>query len=535
MTPSRTGTRPQRHVRTARPESAPVDGPAERIGAVMTPAPWARWLVQQTDVVAVLRRGGTVLEPTCGDGAILEAIFAEAQASGLDLPAVANQIWGAERDAGLLARVQVRLLQRFGISLPPAQLVCTDILTWLPQKRFDCVVGNPPWATFASLPTSYKPFAREHFRAHNLVVDAQRLLLGASRADLAGLVIHRVFADLLANDGSAALFLPMSLFFNEGANNRFRLLQTPCGPIAVETIHDLSALDIFGGLAGTRYGAALFRSGTRTTWPVAFQVHGAAGPVASVVWAGQGEGASFVQSNAGDNCRVAPQVVVAEGCQPRQGINTCGANEVFFLDRAVSQADGTTRIRTTGGFEALVPSMYVFPVATAPTFRGDGTARRWIVLPYDRTSGRVLDALQGTGLEEFFGAHRDKLVARKGTMLAAQLSRGRWWALLGVGPYCFAPWKVLWEAYGRREFRPIALGSVAGQTWQANQALQVLMPCPDRATAEDLASRLSAPAVQDYLAAQQMAGTMNWAQPGRIKRLLVENARSAPAAPIRRG
>ena len=79
----------------------------------------------------------------------------------------------------------------------------------------------------------------------------------------------------------------------------------------------------------------------------------------------------------------------------------------------------------------------------------------------------------------------------------------------------------MWEAYGRRTFHPVVLGSVAGQPWQANQALQALMPCPDQTSAQHLAEQLGNATVQDYLTAQQMAGTMNWAQPGRIKRMLV--------------
>lgn len=524
MTLGPTAARPQLDLWTDCSEPTPAPSRTEPIGAVMTPRPWARWLVQQADVVSILRRGGTILEPTCGDGAMLEAILAEAETHGLELGTVVRQLWAVERDPELLARAQARLQRRFNVALPPNHLVCADTLTWTPPHRFDCAVGNLPWVTFANLPPEYKSFAREQFRAHNLVDDAQRLLLGASRADLAGLIAHRVLADLLAVDGKAALLLPLSLFFNEGANNRFRLLRMPTGNAALEAVHDLTPLDAFVGLAGTRYGAALFRNGSPTAWPVPFQLHGAANVLRSVLWPGQGDGAAFVQAEAGDACRVAPQIAVAEGCQPRQGINTCGANDVYFLASATPTGDGMTHVRTTGGVEGTIPTAFVYPVATAPTFRGSDAPQRWIVLPYDRTTGRVLNSLTGTGLEAFFDVHREKLVGRNGTMLAAQIKRGQWWALLGVGPYCFAPWKVMWEAYGRREFLPIVLGAVNGQPWQANQALQVLMPCADKPTADDLARRLSAPAVQDYLTAQQMAGTMNWAQPGRIKRLLVEGA-----------
>lgn len=521
MTPSAPAAIRQPELWPAPPNAKTLRAGAASVGAVMTPDRWARWLVQQSDVVAVLRDGGRVLEPTCGDGSILEAILSEAHACGLSPSVVSRQIWGVERDAALVARAHARLQQRFGIPLPSGQLVCADVLTWSAPCRFDCVVGNPPWATFANLPKDYKPFVREQFRRHQLTQDTRQLLLGASRADIAGLICQHVFTELLTPQGSATLFLPLSLFFSEGANNRFRLLQTSQGPVALDAIHDLSQMNVFAGLASTRYGAARFRCGQTTSWPVPLYVHGPDGPVQTAVWAGAEQGASFLQTAAGDSCRAAPRIEVPQSAQPRQGLNTCGANEVYFLTRVTALTSDLLHVQTSGGVEATVPAAYVYPVATAPNFQGDPTVRRWVVLPYDRTTGKVLETLEGTGLAPFFDAHRDRLSARNGTMLAAQLQKGRWWALLGVGPYCFAPWKVMWEAYGRRTFHPVVLGSVAGQPWQANQALQALMPCPDQTSAQHLAEQLGNATVQDYLTAQQMAGTMNWAQPGRIKRMLV--------------
>jgi hypothetical protein len=106
-----------------------------------------------------------------------------------------------------------------------------------------------------------------------------------------------------------------------------------------------------------------------------------------------------------------------------------------------------------------------------------------------------------------------ELLARKGTMLKAYISRGQWWALLGVGPYSFSPWKVAWEALGKSAFKPVV---VSGE-WQGNQALHAYCPCETQNDALRLAEALREPLVEKYLLASAMGGTMNWAQPGDRK------------------
>jgi hypothetical protein len=193
---------------------------------------------------------------------------------------------------------------------------------------------------------------------------------------------------------------------------------------------------------------------------------------------------------------------------------------VFFVEREGEAGAGRVLVRDGTGRATVIPSRFLFPVATAAVFRGARSPDRWVVLPYDRASGRPLGTLKNTGLEAFFAPHREHLERRKGTMLRAMIGRGQWWAMLGVGPYCFAHWKVAWEAYGRSEFIPCVLGVVDGQPWQANQSLQAFIPLHDEATARAVARRLADPAIASWLRAQGTAGTMNWAQPGRIKRIL---------------
>lgn len=123
-------------------------------------------------------------------------------------------------------------------------------------------------------------------------------------------------------------------------------------------------------------------------------------------------------------------------------------------------------------------------------------------------------------LAAYFSTRKSQLLARKGTMLNTWMKRGQWWACLGVGEYNFAPFKVVWEAYGKANFRPRIFGSLDGRPWQANQAMHAFIPCWSLAEAEDLLRRLENSAIESYLKSLSVEGTCNWAQPGRIKRFL---------------
>jgi hypothetical protein len=112
------------------------------------------------------------------------------------------------------------------------------------------------------------------------------------------------------------------------------------------------------------------------------------------------------------------------------------------------------------------------------------------------------------------------LEARRGHWLRRWIERGRWWALLGVGPYCFTPYRVTWPAYGADRFTP----RVVPSPWQGQQALHAHIACETYDEALALAAALGRPAVEAYLRAFGTAGTRNFAQPGRVARLLVGDA-----------
>ena len=189
-------------------------------------------------------------------------------------------------------------------------------------------------------------------------------------------------------------------------------------------------------------------------------------------------------------------------------MNTCGANSVFIFDEKPQ----------------YIPDEFMFPLATKEIWHGENSVpNKWILLPYNRDTGKPLSWSQiekHDTLKKYLLSNEDRLNERKGTLLRASMNRGNWWAMLGVGPYSFAPYKVIWQAYGKNHFTPIILDNVNGQMWQGNQAMHAFIPCWSKDDAQRIKTGLENPEIPELLRQLNGSGKCNWAQPGKIKKLL---------------
>lgn len=119
----------------------------------------ARWAVQ--------RAGDAVLEPSCGDGAILEAVVRRREFFAAD--AERGVIIGIEIDPAEARKAELRLSQNSNHA--QAQIVtadffryCRDVLLaeglWeVLAPRFDAVIGNPPFIRYQSFPEKHRDIA----------------------------------------------------------------------------------------------------------------------------------------------------------------------------------------------------------------------------------------------------------------------------------------------------------------------------------------------------------------------------------------
>lgn len=490
-----------------------------RIGDIFTPLEWGEFAVEKFGLYEKWLNGATVFDPTMGEGNLLEALIRVGLADGKSLDELpTSNLFGNELNTNHFNSAIGKFESRYGLDMR-ANFSNEDFLV-LNTREFDIVFGNPPWQNFVDLPDDYKEKIKSHFFKYDLVSNSQSLLLGGSRIDIAALIIQKAIQEFLRKDGEAVIFMPLSLLLNDGANRGFRTYSVDRTKYSIEIVYDFNDTDVFGGVA-TRYGLTYFRRDKLASFPIPYLI------MKQGVWTDfyakpifhPTDPLSIVEKSEVASFENFEPIRIRKESSPRQGVNTCGANEIFFFDTCLDLDDETVLLSNKEHKEIPLPKRYVYPLITSKEFKSfESNPSKWVLLPYN-SSGKPLDSRQLETfplLKNYLMNHKEALENRKGTMLNATLSRGSWWALLGVGEYNFFPYKIVWEAYGKSSFEP----RIFEGKWQANQSLQAFIPVKSKEEAERVLKALSRKSVENYLLSLKMEGTMNWAQPGKIKKLI---------------
>jgi hypothetical protein len=511
----------------AAPDAAMQPGVARtagglNIGAVFTPAKWAEFAIEIYGLLDAWLGGKTILDPTMGEGALLAALVEHAKKRGFPVESLpVSNLFGVEINGESHKKALDAFAARYNRDMTN-NFFHGDIVHF-GEKKFDMLFGNPPWCNFVDLPQDYKAAVKPLFLTYGLVDNTQKLLLGGSRIDIAALIIQKSIADNLTENGKAVFFLPLSLFLNDGAHAAFRRFISNGICYKLCSLYDFEGLAVFQAVT-TRYGLALFKKLEKFEKKLERERE-APEPIPyfrfeNNAWieykaASQKPGAPLLVTADIQSAGALPYISVPADAKPRQGINPCGAMNVFVFSRYESLDEDMCKV--DGAY--TLPKKFVFPLITSHNFKDRDTPVKWALLPYNTRTGKPLTQTEVDGepaLSIYLHAHKTALCNRKGTLIQTYIKRGAWWALLGVGRYTFSTYKIVWEAYGKASFKP----QLFCGDWLANQALHAFIPCADQTAAERLLDTLSHPAVERYLLSSRMGGTMNWAQPGRIAAIL---------------
>ena len=490
----------------------------KHIGQVFTPLKWAEWLINRWNIFDAWLEGAHICDPTAGEGIFPLAMLYIARQKGVPItPERLSRLTLIEIVPSHLERFRENVTREFGVDFPTSQIFCQDVITEAHAGTYDILVGNPPWTNFGDLPTAYKTRIKPFFIQEELVPDRQKTLLGSSRTDIAALVLKVALGRLLKKNGAGYFYIPTSLFFGEGAHSGFRNYSARGSlngvdsnrDFAVDAVYEFTSTKVFEGV-GTSYCCAKFQIDTRQNFPVSYfteldekWIEHKALPFKNPTdpW-------RVVQNLDDLNTKTKLEIRLSAEQKPRQGVNTCGANSVFIFDHKPSH----------------LPEQFLYPLATKEIWRQNTSSpHKWILLPYDPRTGKPLEwheIEQWDALKVYLQNAEERLKTRKGTLLRSAINKGNWWALFGVGPYAFAPFKVIWQAYGQSDFTPVVLSSVDGQMWQGNQAMHAFIPCWSECEAQRIKTALENPEIPTLLEQLNGAGKCNWAQPGKIKKIL---------------
>lgn len=451
------------------------------------------------------------LDPTGGDGAFLIALANEYRYQyGVDsLSDFAKRLFYIEVDESLVEKFKCRFHATFGIEFPESNIANIDfLLEPYPFDKVDAVIGNPPWANFTALPEGYKESVKGLFDKYGLNPDRKRLLLGSSRVDIAALVIVRALVETLKDSGRFAFYAPLSLFLGDGAHEGFRRYASLGRSFCISGIHDFEGKDIFDGIS-TRYGAFWGRVGTGNQFPIPYYIPDGENWTKHVAFPMTSPNSQLriYKSSEEFHTRQAAsfELKLTPSQRPRQGVNTCGSNSVFIFESR----------------PPFIPDEYLYPLVGRPGNGQNTLPQRHIFIPHSR-DGKPLhekELRNHSQLWEYLLFHKEALSNRKGVLIQNWIGKGYWWALLGVGPYSFSPFKVLWKSLGAKTFEPEIFTTVEGQAWQGNQALHAYIPCNSMAEAKAVREKLLSPQIIECLGSLRMDGSRNWAQPGKISKL----------------
>ncbi len=564
------------------------------------------------------RPGATLLDPSCGSGAfLLAALRVTAAAASQDRPEAILRLLRDRSLRGIDCRPLAVLMARANYlsalieacmaeaSALPASARPRIEASWrppihradlwelaapgggegsavrrlpdgfVPPGGFDFVVGNPPWLMWDRLEDAERRRLLPILNAlGELDLTAREFRHGGAKRDLAGLVVRFCAERLTAENGCAAMVIPLSLWGNPAAGRGFRRwLSARPDRLRASGVDDLSAAAVFPG--------------TNRRTAVVYITKGGEGNFAQPIlryrrWlparGGRGEASGRDRARRPDSpgrfrieARTAALAEIAAhppagAALPRElaeiarrwtpacdytaylGANTGGANGVYWL--RLLERDGRTvraeNLPERGRLQVPRCRIRLEAELLFPLLRWQDV-REYAATPSLHLL-MVQDPLRRTGLPEETLAReyplthdylrRFEALLRGRAAYRKLQSRGPWYSLYNIGRYTLAAHKAVWPRMDRR-IRAAAVGPIddpiLGPRPVIPQESCAFIPADSPEEARYLAVLLNGPAGRLLSAMQLCRGGKGFGSPGMIRtwplpRYCPENPRHREAA-----
>ncbi len=374
---------------------------------------------------ASARAGRAVLEPTCGRGHFLAALLARKapprEIFGVELQA--DHLDAARQIAAKSARVELLEANIFDLDLQAA-------LDWRSPGPL-LIVGNPPWVTNAALGTLGSANRPERINRDRLRgIDA---MTGASNFDIAEAVWLKLISELRADCPTLALLCKTSVAFKVLEHVARAQL-----PVSDAFIVSIDARTWFGAAVE----ACLLCLAIDPASPISL---GRVPVFPSLEAEAPSRFSGVVRGRVVADLDAYARFEDADGACPfvwRQGLKHDAA---AVMELTVAPAG---RLKNGTNDCVAVEPEYVFPLLKGTDLtRADPLIGKRAVLVTQRTVGADTTPLQHLAprLWAYLSRHEDAFARRKSSVY-----RGRPpFAMFGVGPYAFAPFKVAVSGLGK--------------------------------------------------------------------------------------
>jgi hypothetical protein len=440
------------------------------------------------------RRWPRVLEPTCGRGNFLAGLLGRNEPPREVIGIEIQDDHAAAARATALARAKGT--PEVAVAIVRASLFDLDLrrdLAWRQHGPL-LVIGNPPWVTSAELGV----LASENLPPKWNVKGARGLdaRTGAANFDIAEAVWLKLIDELTGGDNdepaTIALLCKMSV-----ARNVLEHAQRRTWPVARASLTRIDARRWFGA----EVEACLFRltlepgPGARVDRVPVFAALGATAPASEL---------GFARGRLVADVSEFPRWTFADGTCPlawRQGVkHDAAAVMELVLDLDPDGAPGS--VRNKQGAAVDVEPAFLYPLLKGTDLaRSESESepysprpRRAVIVTQTRI-GQDTRALEQAAprLWTYLMAHAAALARRKSSIYRGQPP----FAIFGIGPYSFAPYKVAVSGLHKTpRFRVI--GPVAGQPVMLDDTCYFLA-CATPEQAALVAAILDEEAVRGFL------------------------------------
>jgi len=399
---------------------------------------------------------------------------------------LAPSAW-TEKHAQTVRELYKRMLElhRNGVNGLWARLLKNNFAP-LTVGRFDYIVGNPPWINWEHLPDGYRDSTKDLWLRYRLAgtFAGGRPRLGAVKVDISTLMTY-VVADKLLKPGGRLGFLITQSVFKTVAGAGFRRFCIPQGerevPLRVVHVDDMVSLQPFEG-ASNRTAAFVLEKGKSTTYPVPYTVwrkvkgarftyDGTLGEVTAAT-----ERLDFVAEPVDPKDPTSPwltarpkalkavrKVLGRSDYEAHEGVNTGGANAVYWVNIVLKPPDGPVVVRNiTEGAKVKVDEVTepIEPNLLYPLLRGRDVRRwraepsAWTIVPQapdDPTRAYPEERLQSDYPRTYGYLKRfeKELRNRSGFRQILSKREKEFYGVMDIGTYTFAPWKVVWREVAR--------------------------------------------------------------------------------------
>ncbi len=418
-----------------------------------------------------------VLDPACGSGTFLVLLIKYIRrrvASGQIAPKQALDLiltnvigFDVHPLAVQAARANYLLalgdLLRFTRGAPDVPVFQTDSVLAPPKQlegTCDFIIGNPPWVNWQDLAGDYRRETTplwEHYGLFPKRKTGMQTILGAAKYDLSMLMTYVAADRFLRKGGRLGFIVSQSLFKAAAAGQGFRRFRLPDGiPLGVLLVEDLVKLQPFDA-AANRTATLVLEKGRETEYPVAYVHHSRE---QQHRWRARPISVDVTSPWICARPRTLAAITRILGPSPyraREGVNTGGANAVFWLD-VQKRARGRVAVRNvTQGARKVAPSTEAFLESglVYPLLRGQNVSR-WSAVPehsilVTHHPGMKLSAIPETEMKRAFPRAFSYLSRFEGLLRQRPAYKryfkegAPFYSMFNIGDYSFAPWKVVWR------------------------------------------------------------------------------------------